>query len=920
MKPITLPSHLLAISLLASLAPAQTALWLGQSPSDPNRLSAWTDGANWSTGTVPNGSSAVAHIDQDHTAAGGLVALDRVQILNADVTLDTLEFGLYSPDGYYYDPALGTPNLLIGGAGTTDRGSLELTGSGFTDQRIRTGSYYLKPALRLENGALRFRNHAAVASPTSVNAQAGSNQIWFGDDSQATGLTVTMGPATRLEFADRARLTNSVVLFNGGHLGFSGSSALSNGSISVNAPGLVLFADEATAHSPYISFNRPTGSTDAIVNFSGHAYVEGGTVISYNSAGIVEFTDQADANSFNVTVRQLDITGASTGTGTTGRHRATVNTPTATSVVADDARTVILGVVSVEDLLLGSNTVLVRGGSLRYISDVGGAYLSAGGANLSGGGLIMAGSYSNSLYLAPTNAPSPYAVPLTIEYGTVHTDRQKVGAVTVGPAGSLNLRSGTSASLLNHGVVSLAATDYLVTGDYTQTPTGTLAVTMPYSGSNVPRLDVAGRAQLAGTLTVYYGNAYFVGSRRHAILRAGSIAGSFTSATSHRVSPMLSVGVEYAGNEVLFAYTQRPFVNAGATASQQALGAHLDATLGNATGEFYNLVLRLNTLQDPALIAAGLGQLAPDRYGVLNEQGFAAAAARQSALDRQLARLRDGPRTDGFAVLLEAGQQQHESSSLDGLPAVTFRNSGGLAGVSWRQGRWSAGVTAARDRSRAELDGIGSHARISSHTPGVFAQYDAGRFFLNAAASRSRDDYTLVRNSGIISRPSVVSARPSGRRTDLSFTAGTTLSRASWTLTPHAGVLASHVEVDDFTESRVSGAPASELAFTRWSVGSLRTRAGFDLARTTGRVTPRFSLVWLHELEQDRGLSAGLAAAGGARYRAPGRPAETDLVQASFGVDWRLTRRLGFSVNAGLAHGRNSATTSDLSAGFRWEF
>ncbi len=84
--------------------------------------------------------------------------------------------------------------------------------------------------------------------------------------------------------------------------------------------------------------------------------------------------------------------------------------------------------------------------------------------------------------------------------------------------------------------------------------------------------------------------------------------------------------------------------------------------------------------------------------------------------------------------------------------------------------------------------------------------------------------------------------------------------------------------------------------------------------------SPRLSVVWLHELEKNRGIDAGLIGAGGAMYHAPGRPAETDLFQAGLGLDWHLNRQFAFSLNAGLARGKNSDTTSDFSAGFRWEF
>lgn len=923
MKTSPLLRPLIVFNLLACLACAQTATWLGQSPSDPNRLSSWTDSTNWSTGSVPNGATAVAQVDQAVFTPGGLLQRDNLQILNSTVTLDGLQYGLYVPYSYYY-PYLNTPSLTVGGTGVGDYGILDFVGAGITGTNSNT-YYYPNPVINLQNGRLTFSNNAKAAVSVAVNASTGTNSIWFRDNSTASNIAVTLNASSRLDFTGHASLLNSSVIFQGGHISFNEQTYLLNSSISIYGPGFISFSGQATLLYPYFSFGRPAPANDSIVRFSGNVQVQGGTAYSYGNSGVLEFTDQANTSGMTVNyLRTLDLTGASTGAGTTGRQRAVVSTPAATSVVADDARTVSLGYVAVEDLLLGSNSVSLSGGNLRYISDAGGAYLSANGDNLTGGGIIQ-NSY-NYLYLNSTNAVSPYAVPLTINGGSVYTYREKLGPVTVNPGASIALYAGSAASILNNGTVHVPNQPnktYQVTGTFTQSAGGNIVWgIIPHTGITGPPLQVVGQATLDGTLTVY-DSGYFVGSRRFPLLRAGSITGRFTTAPDRKLSPMLSVGVEYTGNEVAFTYIQRPFVNAGATPSQQALGAHLDATLANATGAYYNLIYHLNTLQDPAAIAAGLGELAPDRYGVLNEHGFALAASRQAALDRRLAGLRSA-QAKGFTLFVESGQVQNKFAALEGLPEVALRTSGGLAGSAWREGRWTVGATIARDRTRADLDAFGGHATIKATTPGLFAQYDTGRFFIQGAASQSNDKYTLLRGSGLYARTSLLSAAVSGTRTDLSLTAGSTFTGKAkdWSVTPYVGLLSSQVRIDDFAETRAAGGTGTELAFKHWSLGSLRTRAGLDLTSLAahGRVTPRLSVVWLHELKRERGISTGLVGTNGAFYRAPGRPAETDIVQASFGLDWRISRQLTFSVNAGLARGRNSDTTSDLSAGFRWEF
>jgi uncharacterized protein YhjY with autotransporter beta-barrel domain len=908
MKPTRLLPCLIALVIHAATAPAQTAIWRGQNPPDPARTSQWTDGANWNTGIVPNGPSAVAQLDQAYYGPG-LIARDQLQILNADITLDSIQYAVFSPPYSY--PQLPFPSITVGGSAPGDRGSLEFTGRGIP--ALEWPGLYANANFTLRNGALRFLNQSQIGMLTTIDARDGANQIWFGDDSRARTATITVGDDSRLDLSGLSRFENGTINSLGAHVGFAGNSTLLYSGLFIYGPGLTLFSDQANSSSSYFYFQRPAGSVDAILNFSGRSTVQYGSATSFTASGIVEFTDQADTYQFNLNgVRQLDITGASTGTGTTGRLRATVNTPAPVSVAADDARTVSLGYVNVFDLLLGSNSVRVNGGQLRYISDVGGAYVSADGSNLAGGGIIQSGA--STLVLHPSL--SVYAVPLTIERGLVYNYRQTLGPVVIGSNGQLLPFTGNFASVVNHGRYQHGFNDARILGNFTQSSSGVLALPGIFGGP----LEIGGTASLDGRLEVTYGSGYFVGSRRHLVLRANAVTGRFAQAPEARLSPMLSTGVEYDGNEVYYVQRQHPFALAGAVPTQQDLGAHLDHILGQASGSTLNLLFALNSNQNPALIAAGLGQLAPDRYGALNEQGFITAAARQAGLDHRLAAWRASTGPGRLITYAEGIQQENEFAALDGLPEARFTSRGGSAGAAWRNDRWMAGVAASRQTGRGTLDPWGSTARVESTTPELFVRHDRGAFFIHGSAARSSDRHRLVRNSGLLNRHSIVAARTRGSRTDLALTAGATLGSKAWRFTPYAGVLASRMRLDDFTESTTAGQAGTELAVRDWSVDSLRTRAGFDLARPfANRVTPRLSVTWLHELEKDRALTAGLAATG-AFYRAPGRAAETDLVQASLGVDWLITRRLGFSVNAGLARGRNTDTTSDFSAGLRWEF
>jgi uncharacterized protein with beta-barrel porin domain len=898
----------------ATLLPAQTNTWLGQPPTVPGRVSSWSNPAYWSAGVVPNGAGDAAQILPKSLFSGlnEYVGSETILIANIDIRLASL--GYVAPTGFA-SANLVFPAVQIGSL-TAGAGSLSLAGTG-----LRYDSTVLRPPeFRLENGRLELAGPATFASAYSLDVRAtdGANEVWLRDSSRLERINLTLGASSRLDVADQARVLFSALTLQSAHAVFTGTSALLNSNLGLQGPGLVLFTDDAQASSNFVYFNRPAGSVDTILRFGGRSTAQAGTVYSYNSAGIVEFTEQANSEQLNLMgVRQLDVTGASTGTGTTGRQRAVTNAPAATSVVADDARTVSLGQVGVTDLLLGSNSVRLNGGQLNYIGDIGGAYVANDGSNLAGGGIIQDGPVSLVLNRANN---SPYAVPVTVARGLVYSYREQVGPVIIQTAGQFQALAGTIASVENSGHWFHGSPGVQIAGDFTQTPSGTLSV-FDYN-QKWPALEVRGTAHLAGRLEIFGSGGYFVGTRRSLLLRAAAVSGRFSQAPGTQLSPMLATGVEYSDREVYFVQRQLPFVNAGATPSQQALGAHLDATLGSASGTYYQLLLRLNFNQDPALIAAGLGQLAPDRYGALNEQSFAAAAAHLGLMERRLAVLAASDAPRGFTVFADGYRQENRFAQAAGLVGTDFTVNGAAAAAAWRGGRWTVGVSATRDRTRGNLDGLGSTARIESTAPGAFARYQAGRFFIQGAASRSSDRYELRRNSGLISWPAFVSAQPRGTRTDLALSTGFAFGRNGWTITPFAGLLASHVKLDDFVETTAGGMGSNELFFRNWSVGSFRSRAGFDAAWTLkqGRVTPRLSVIWLHEFARDRGFSTGLTAAGGAAYRAPGRPAETDLVQASLGVDWRLTSRLGLSLHAGVARGRNSDVVSDCAAGLRWHF
>lgn len=894
MNPTRLLLLLSALGLLACSAPAQTATWIG--PDSLTTLSDWNTPAHWDTGAAPNSPAGIALIANpavaDSYPTGGI----RIYSTTIDLAELRLSTSVASGrDSWAQRVVISGPNSYPLSGGT-----LNLHGAGI----ISVNSAGADPRYILSVGAgsqLNFHNRAALVGsgvaiirdspqngyPSSVHFYdqssagaaslflqgSGTGSITFHDQSSAGSATLE---ADTLTFADQADAGNSRIITYafGSTVEFRDQASAGQASISLSRYGSVIFADQADAGTATVSCSLESGG----VIIRDQAVTSGLTIVSFPDSG-------------GASGGRLDISGAAGGVAVRGLD----------------------GGVRVN---LGANTLTL--GPAAGDQKLGGTITGTGGLVLDTGRVVRL-----------TRADNTYTGPTIVRSGSLHLESGRVSATTVAAQAALTGTGTIAGDLLNQGSVRPATPQgqpLAVQGNFTQTGSGALAVRLASPGS-YDRLAVEGAAALDGALQIsLFESLPSVGDARYALLSAQSVAGTFASVAGVPSDlPMLHYRLVYTPRDVALEVVQQSFGAVALTPAQRALGVHLDATLGTATGGYRTILLLLNTRPAMAEVVAGLNRLVPDRYAVLSEEAFSAAAVRQAALDRRLASLRQSHPADksGGAVFFEGGQRRTSYPSVNGLEEVEIKSSSGLAGVAWSRDRWTFGATVGAGRSSADLDRLGSNTKVRSVAPGLFAQYAAGAFFLHATATTSRDDYTLQRDCSLVGYSATTTAQPDGSRTDFALTAGYGFTGGSWTLTPSCGLLSSRLKIDDFAETLASGNPGAEMAVTDWSARSLRSRAGFDLVyrSPSGTLVPHLGVRWLHEFERNRGFDARFAAAPVASaYRAPGRPAETDLVQASFGVDWLLGRQLVFSVNAGLAEGRYSRTTADFSAGLRWSF
>jgi outer membrane autotransporter protein len=263
------------------------------------------------------------------------------------------------------------------------------------------------------------------------------------------------------------------------------------------------------------------------------------------------------------------------------------------------------------------------------------------------------------------------------------------------------------------------------------------------------------------------------------------------------------------------------------------------------------------------------------------------------------------------------GQRRTNLESVSGLPEAKSSLAGGTAGVAWHNEGFALGAAVTQEDGDLDLDGDGSKAGLKSTMPAVFFQYAADKWFVNASAAFSRDDYDLQRRVVFAGFDRTARGTTSGTRNDFTANIGTTFRSPSWVFTPQVGVLASRWELDRFTET---GAAGANLAIFDQSTSSLRTRAGFEATAAGQRFSPQIAVFWLHETKDDRSLQAAFAGAGNSPYAAPGRPVDANAIQASLGVDCRLGKHAVLNASVAGLWGGNARVTSDISAAFRWEF
>lgn len=939
---------------------AAANLWQGgdgiwsAAPGDANWTIEGTPASQWSTGyalfSSPSGTVTVSNAAGAVAITGAQFAADGYEVAEGSLTISNSNTVIRVGDG---SAGSGTWNATIssaitgaGGLEKSDYGTLILAGD-----NSYSGDTVVKTGMLLING-----DQTAAAGSVIVNAGAalGGSGIIGGvvtieDDgilSGRSGETLTMGGLILGESshisANLGAPTATTLFQVNGDLTLDGLLDI-NDAGGLGAGLYRLFEYTGLLTDNGLEFgNLPAGAENAGSLLTIDTTVGGQVSLIYGTAdfwkGGSGMWDTTGTNWKSSAGGAIDKTwGGSFAifAGTPGT--VTVNATTPDDIKFNGMQFVTSGYIIDGNIVVATvDPTIIRVGDG---SESGTSTIATINAEISGTGgidktdkgtLIISG---NNTYTGPTRILDG-AIRLESRIGHAAGN---ISNATIHSGARLLGNGGVRGNLVNHGLLAPDATDGAtinITGNYTQSSTGTLALTMT-TASVFSSIHIEGSAQLDGALVITSGtNFSWNAGQTFTILDAtAGVTGTFATAEipvseDRPINPsinwtdmpaMLRFDILYGARDVRLSFTQLPYGELPGTYNQQILGAVIDQNI--ILGRTPELISALNTIYSVQGVLDALNSISPQQYERWFPQALHAIDANTRSIEDRLARPAS-PDT-GWNLWVEAVSRNGNFAGDADLKSSDSRSVGVLVGMDRAL---NSNIKVGMFLSYTD-DSLGSRLEGSRFLAGLYGRVNFNRAFIDGNIGGGTDRLTSTRLNLIPTYNRVDYNRMSTGNTDSNeyygnIRFGYELALGSVQFTPYAAAQYVNWESDAFTEGGFGTDRNLRLRLRKLEGESFATRLGFTLSRPYAgkKITylPRLNLAWRHEFEDDyRDITAEL---GGTPFTLRSQKPKSDGFIAGLGLDIVFTPTTTFYLGASYESDTSLKDTFDFNAGLQFRF
>ncbi|XHR27255.1 MAG: ice-binding family protein [Chthoniobacteraceae bacterium] len=844
----------------------------------------WAVGTSATLGTDTSFAGTII-ADQSITLTTGASITDgRALAINGAVTLDTNDISIPTDTGSFWKGAV---NNLWSAANwsTTTAGSDNVNLAGAANVVFSVTG--VTPAN--QNTVLDY--DATIASLTVNDTAAvtisGTNTLTISGTTAPTGITINAG-------AGLTTIATNVVL--------AGASQ----TVTVdNAAGLLISGTIGG------SIGLTKSGTGQLTITANETYT-GPTLIT---SGTLQLGDGSTAGSSIASSSSVTIDGT-TGVPTLAINLA--NGETFTNDVVDNGlvTTIASGTNIISGVISGTGSLQQNGTGVTVLS---GANTYTGSTQINDGTLQVDGSITSNVLVTGGTLDGTGTV-----YGNVG-----VASGAVSPGNDSN-QGGT----LN------------VTGNYTQTSTGTFLTTL-VGDSASSLLAVGGQTQLNGTLVAssLSGVPAYLGEQFTIITSALGVSGQFSSFVNlNPTGTLLTLEVIYLANSVVLEYVQGSFQIPDLTPNQSAVAGGLNQL---ASDHPNSRLIRALDQESLSRLPGIYDDISPVDLAAIFDVGISAAQQVAGNIERRLEDLRDNTFTESHgAYNFDAKDGKHiiDKNGKD-IADETVDHRWGFYGTGigeWADidSTWNArgsdftttgfnfggdyrlsdhliiGLTAGY--SDTTTDGYGDgKIGIDSGNANAYATWYSNGFFVNGMFGGSYSSYQIRRQS--------YGGDTHGDSEGTGYTGligtGYEYHACGWTVGPIASAQYTAIDLDSFTEHG-SLAPLhvnsqGETSFQS-RVGARASRA-WNLCNMT--LTPEVRAQWQHEYQSTaHGIGSSFAEDSAAAFTVWGPEKGRDSLLLDVGTSVRMGECTTLFAYYTLNAFATNYTTHAVSGGVRFSF